>query len=154
MCCVNCARCMCVHMVIFLPAYKMCKRVKVPGSLQLHIWRSAVRRRCFQHLYRTVMGNVAPMTRRTVCLSILSCLGLYRVIPCPVFGSFRCLWSVSVFIHQLNQTRSLKRVQMAAFTLIQMNHTNRAIASELVLIKANLPSVNTPYKSRIQFIYI
>ncbi len=127
-------------------AYKMCKGVKVSGSLQLHIWRSAVRRRCFRHMYWTVMGNVAHTTRRTVCLSILSCLGF--VIPCPGFGSFMCLWSLYVFIHQLKQTRSLKRVQMAAFTLIQMNHTNRSNASELVLIKPNLPSVNTSIKSR------
>ncbi len=107
--CVKCARCMCVHMV-FLLAYKMCKGGKVPGSLQLHIWRSAVRRRCFRHMDWTVMGNVAHTTRRTVCLSILSCLGF--VIPCPGFGSFMCPWSLYVFIHQLNQTRSLKRVQM------------------------------------------
>lgn len=36
------------------------------------------------------------------------------------------------------------RVQMALFTVNQLNHTIRAIALELVLIEPNLPSANTP----------
>jgi len=36
------------------------------------------------------------------------------------------------------------RVQMAAFTLIQMKHTNKAITPEFILIEPNMPSVSTP----------
>jgi len=39
---------------------------------------------------------------------------------------------------------------MAAFTLIQMNRTNRAIAPGFVLIKSNMPSVNTPLNYQVK----
>jgi len=36
------------------------------------------------------------------------------------------------------------RVRMATFTHVQMNRTNRAIATGFVLIEPNMTSVNTP----------
>jgi len=39
---------------------------------------------------------------------------------------------------------------MVPFTLIQMNHTNRAIAPQIVLIEPNMPNVNTPLKTPLR----
>ncbi len=79
----------------------------------------------------------------------------------PVFGLFWYLWSV---LHSYISRTSLKlvwkwtetpgkeesrytcllrtKVQKAAFTLIQINHTNSAVAPQFILIKPNLSSAN------------
>ncbi len=64
-----------VYMVVFLPAEnkrianKMCEGVKtVPGIPSLYTQMKICCKdswRRFWHLYRTVMGNIAPMMRRT-----------------------------------------------------------------------------------------
>jgi len=44
------------------------------------------------------------------------------------------------------------RVQIVAFTINQMNRTNKAIASELILTKLNLRSVNMPFTKKLRFL--
>jgi len=77
--------------------------------------------------------------KKQVFLSILSFLWLHLVTSRPVFGSFRCLWSVlhsyisqttPEFVWKWTETHLFSglvhtRCRMAAFTLIHMNSTNR-----------------------------
>lgn len=88
-----------LHIVVFYQIithkdYKMRKGVKtVPEILLLHTWRSAVKKRQFRCFYRTVMGNIALMMRRTRYASafvLLSRILQHHVI----FGSCRRLWSM------------------------------------------------------------
>ncbi len=74
---------------------------------------------------------------------------LFRV--CDTMSRFWFIYVSLVFIcvHSSIEPNEIpEKSSDAAFTLIQMNHTNRSNASKLVLIKPNLPSVNTSIKSR------
>ncbi len=80
--------------MVFLPVYSsqivVLKGVKTAAGIPLiHKQRSAARRQWFRCLSQTVMSKIAPMTRRTRSLKHFV---LFRVRP--VFGLFRCLWSV------------------------------------------------------------
>lgn len=67
---------------------------------------------------------------------IVSCFGLFRHLV-PYCRHISAKQYQSTFGRLSGAHQSL-----AAFMLIQMNSTNRAIAQEFILIKPNLPSVN------------
>lgn len=67
----------------------------------------------------------------------------HPLTPAPVFGSFRYLWSMChSYITQTAQEFVWKRTETHLFRGVSV-HTFSYKPNEFVLIKSNLPSVNT-----------
>ncbi len=130
-----------VHMIKFLPPANSWRK-----ALYLHVCRLLILF-WIHHSFRVIKSRHIVLH-----LVIKSC-----------FGSFRSIWPMlhSCFIrtapgfiwkwtesHVFCLVRT--RFRMAAFTLTQMNRTNRAIAPEFVLFEPNMTSVNTPLVTYLQ----
>ncbi len=121
--------------MVFLPVYSsqivVLKGVKTAAGIPLiHKQRSAARRQWFRCLYQTVMSKIAPMTRRTRSLKHFV---LFRVRP--VFGLFRCLWSV-LQSYIINHTR----VRLDSW---KGGSRSVCMVCTKVQVEPNLPSMNT-----------